>query len=80
MSFIGSNAKLTKGSGLDVYVASAYGGLTGIFNGKRWMKAMRAFRGVSAALMKRFLSTGPKTFEEIEQYLETARTHPTGRH
>ena len=79
-SFIGCIAKLMKGSGLSVYVAAAYGGLTGIFNGKSWVKAMRAFRGVSAALLKRFLSSGPKTFDQIQQYLETARLHPTGRH
>ena len=87
-----------KGSGLEVYVAAAYWGLTGmstiylkyhnvtnilsyvtgIFNGKSWVKAMRSFRGVSAALLKRFLCTGPKTFEQIEQYLDLARLHPTG--
>ena len=27
-----------------------------------------------------FLSTGPKTFEDIEKYLNSARLHPTGRH
>ena len=41
---------------------------------------MQAFRGVSAALLKQFLSTGPKTFVQIEQYLDTACLHPTGRH
>lgn len=41
---------------------------------------MRSFRGVAAALLKQFLSTGPKTFEQIEQYLDIARLHPTGRH
>jgi len=79
-SFLGCIANLMQGSALDVYVASAYGGLTGIFNGKSWVKAMRAFRGVSAALLERFLSTGPKTFEQIQEYLDTARLHPTGRH
>ena len=44
------------------------------------MKAMRSFRGVSASLLKRFLSTGSKTFEQIEHYLDVARLHPTGRH
>ena len=44
------------------------------------MKAMRAFHGVSAALLKQFLSTGPKTFEQIEQYLDTACLHPSGHH
>ena len=44
------------------------------------MKALRYFRAVSAALLKRFLSSGPKTFEEIDEYLAVARLHPTGRH
>ena len=30
--------------------------------------------------MKRFLSSGPKTFEEIDEYLAVARLHPVGRH
>ena len=34
----------------------------------------------SAFLLKRFLSTGSKTFEQIEHYLDVARLHPTGRH
>ena len=78
--FIGCIAKLMKGSAFEVYLASAYRGLTGIFNGKSWVKAMRSYRGISAALLKLFLSTGPKTFEQLEQYLETARLHPTSRH
>ena len=79
-SFVGCIAKLMKGSSLEVYVAAAYGGLTGIFNGKSWVKAMRAFRGVSAAILKRYLSDGQKTFEDIQQYLDQACLHPTGRH
>ncbi|MCG7883058.1 MAG: hypothetical protein JAY96_15870 [Candidatus Thiodiazotropha endolucinida] len=79
-SFLGRVGTLMKGSGLEWYITKAYGGLTGIFNGKSWVKAMRAFRGVAAALLQRLLSSGQKTFEEIEQYLETARLHPTGRH
>ena len=35
---------------------------------------------MSAALLKRFLSSGPQTFEEIDEYLAVARLHPTGRH
>ena len=68
------------GSALDIYVAAAYRGLTGIFNGKSWVKALRSFRAVSAALLKHFLSSGPKTFEEIDEYLAVARLHPTCRH
>ena len=44
------------------------------------MKALRYFRSVLAELLKRFLSSGPKTFEEIDEYLTVARLHPTGRH
>ena len=68
------------GSALYVYVAAAYRGMTGIFKGKSWVKAMRSFRAVSAALLNRFLSSGTKTFEEIDEYLAVARLHPTGRH
>ena len=79
-SFIGCITKLMNGSALDIYVAAAYRGLTGIFNGKSCAKALRSFRAVSAALLKRFLSSGPKTFEEIDEYLAVARLHPTDRH
>ena len=61
-----------RGSVLEFYVNAAYGGIIGIFNRKSWMKAMRAFQSVGAALLQRFLSTG--------QTLQTARIHPTGRH
>ena len=47
------------------------------------VKAMRSFRAISAALLKRFLSSGPKTFEEIEELRcrqAVARLHPTGMH
>ena len=66
-SFIGCIAKLMNGSALYVYVAAAYRGMTGTLNGKSWVKAMRSFRVVSAALLKRFLSSGPKTFEETDR-------------
>ncbi len=56
------------------------GGLTGSFNGKSWVKTMQPFQSVSAALLKQLLSTGPKTFEQIHQYLDTACLHPTGQH
>ena len=79
-SCIGCIAKLMNGSALDIYVAAAYRGLTGIFNGKSWVKALRSIRAVSAALLKRYMSSGPKTFEEIDEYLAVARLHPTGRH
>ena len=69
-----------KCSALEFYATEAYGGLIGIFNGKSWVKVMRSFRSVAAALLQRFLSSGQKTFDDIEQYLETARIYPTCRH
>jgi len=41
--------------------------LAGILN-KAWVKAMRFFCDVAAVLIKRFLSNGMMTFENIEQY------------
>jgi len=79
-SFVGCIGKLMKGSGLESYVAAAYGGLTGKFNGKSWVKAMLAFRSALVALPQRFLSTEAKAFDQINQYLDTARLHPTGQH
>lgn len=69
-----------KGSGLDVLVGAAFGGMTGIMTGKAWVQAMRTFRMVSAAVLQNFLHTSTKTFGEISTYLDDARKHPTGRH
>ena len=41
---------------LEFYVFAVYGGIRGIYNGKSWMKAMRLFQCVAAALLQRFLS------------------------
>ena len=78
-SFCGCIGSLMKGSGVDVLISAAFGGLTGILNGKSWVRAMRAYRMVTCALLQEFLSTGAKTFEELSQYLEDNRSHPTGR-
>ena len=69
-----------KGSGLEVLIGSAFGGLTGIMNGKAWVRATRAFRMVSTVLLQNFLKGAPRTFDEISDYLEEARKHPTGSH
>ena len=42
--------------------------IRGICNGKSWMKAMKLFQSVAAALLQRFLSIRQKTFDGIEQY------------
>ena len=51
-SFLGFIGTLMKGSALEFYVTAADGRLIGIFNGKFWVKAMRAFRSVAAALLQ----------------------------
>ena len=78
MSFNGCIGNLMKASGLEVLVGVAFGGLTSIMNSKAWMKSMRAFRMVTAALLYDFLKDGPKAFEDMIRYLDAAREHPTG--
>ena len=69
-----------KASCLEVLVGAAFSGRTSIMNGKVCVRSMRAFRMVTAALLYEFLKDGgPKTFEDISQYLDTAREHPTGK-
>ena len=60
-------------------MGASFGGLTPIFNGKAWPKAMRAFRMVVSALLYDFLEEGEKTHEQITAFLSKAREHPTGR-
>ena len=54
-----------EGSGLKVYVTTTYGMLNGIFNGKACVKALRSYHNVASSHLKRFPSTGPKSFEPI---------------
>ena len=79
MSFNDCIGNLMKGNGPEVLVGAAFGGLTSIMNGKAWVKSIRAFRMVTAALLYDFLKDGPNTFKNISQYLDVAREHPTGR-
>ena len=79
-SFSGCIGKLMCGSGVESLISSAFGGLAGIMSGKSWVRSMRAFRMVSTALLNHFLNTGPKTFDELSDYVDTCRQHPTGRH
>ncbi|KAH3792780.1 hypothetical protein DPMN_146279 [Dreissena polymorpha] len=60
-SFLSCIGKLMKGSSLECYVDAAYGGLTGICNGKAWVKSIRAYRGVAVAHLKNSMATGPKS-------------------
>ena len=69
-----------EGSVLKVYVTAAYDRLNGIFNSKSWAKALRSYNKVASSHLKRFPSRGPKSFEPIDEYLDTAWAHPTGPH
>ena len=79
-TFISCITKAMEGSGLKLYVAAAYGRLNGIFNSKSWVKALRSYHNVASSHLKRFPSTGPNTFEPIDEYLDTAWAHSTGPH
>ena len=75
MSFLGCIGTIMKGSGLDVLIGAAFGGMNGIITGKAWLRAMRAFRMVLAALLQNVLRTGAKTCEEISAYKKLWRKH-----
>ena len=75
-SFLACIGFLIKASGLDVLIWAAFGGFTGIFDGKSWLNALRAYRTIVAALMSNILKDKPST-KTIMTYLESARSHPT---
>ena len=79
MSFLGCIGKLMKASGVDVLMSAAFGGITSIVNGKAWTNALRTCRLTIAVLLQGFYSNGAKTYQELSDYLKTAREHPTGR-
>lgn len=79
MSFLGCIGTLMRASGVEVLMSAAFGGITSIFNGKAWTNALRAYRLIIAVLLQSFYSNGTKTYQELSEYLETARQHPTGR-
>ena len=79
MSFLGCVGTLMKSSGVEILISAAFAGITSIVNGKAWTNALRAYRLITAVLLKNFYSDGDKTYEELDVYLETAREHPTGR-
>ena len=60
MSVCGVIGKLNQRKGLDTLISAAYGGIAGIMSGSSWVKALRAFRMVTCALLHNFLSTGKK--------------------
>ena len=60
MSFLGTIGYNMKATGTEELVGAAYDGITIIFNGKAWPKAMLAFRMVVAAFLHDFLQEGGK--------------------
>ena len=79
MSFLGCIGTLMKASGLDVLLTAAFGGVTGITTGKSWTNALRAYRLVMSVLLQDFFQSGVKTYQELDEYLEIARQHPSGK-
>ena len=57
-----------KCSALEFYVIADYGDIRGTYNEKSWMKAMRLFQSVAAALLGRFLSIRQNNIDGIEQF------------
>ena len=76
-SFLACIVFLVKASGLDVLLWAAFGGFTGILNGKSWPNPLIAYLTIAAALMSNILKDKPTT-ETIMTYHESARSHPTG--
>ena len=68
-----------KASGVEVLMSAAFGCITSIINGKAWTNALRAYCLTIAVLLRSFYSNGAKTYQELSDYLEAAREHPTGR-
>ena len=79
MSFLGCIGTLMKGSSVDIFISAAFGGLAGIISGKSWNNALRAYRLITAMLLHTFYTSGAKTYQELSDYRETMRHHPTGR-
>ena len=79
MSFIGCIGTLMKATGMEVILGAAFGGIPNILNGKAWTKALRAYRLIVAVVLKSFFANGAKTYQELNQYLQSVRESPTGK-
>ena len=77
-SFCSCIGKLLRGSEIEALVCSEFGGLTGIINGKSWVRSMRAYRIVSTFTFQSYvLNNGPTTFQDLSNYLDVCRQHQT---
>ena len=47
--------------------------------GRHGQNSLRAYRLIIFVLLKNFFVDVPKTYQELSDYLETAREHPAGR-
>ena len=68
-----------KCSALEVYVIAVYKGIRGIYNVKPWVKALRLFQSVAAALLQRFLSIRQNTLMALSSARNSA-IHSTAPH
>ncbi len=79
MSFLGCIGTLMKGSGMETLLSSTFGCMTSILTGKSWPQALRAYRMLTGVLLAEFMESGQKTYDEIEEYIDSVRHHATGR-
>lgn len=77
MSFLGCIGFLMKGSGMETILATTFGSLKSIINGKAWPQTLRAYRMLTAALLNNFLTDGTKSSVDIDTYLESDLQYPT---
>ena len=79
MSFLGCIGTLMKGSGIETILSTTFGSIKSLLNGKAWPQALRAFRMLTAALLNNFLSGGPRSSEDINDFLLTKKLFSTGK-
>ena len=69
---------LIKGSGVDVLLTAAFGGVAGIITSQASHVLMHCGHTVSitTVLLQDFFQSGAKTYQELSEYLEAVREHP----
>ena len=78
MSFLGYIGTLMRASGVEVLMGAAFGGITSIFNGKAWTNALQ-YASHHRCVVAEFLLEWHQAYQELGEYLETARQNLTGR-
>ena len=79
MSLLGCTGTLMKASGVDVLLTAAFGGVAGIITRKSLTNALHAYHLITTVLLQGFFQSGPKTYQELSEYLEAVTQHPVGR-